>query len=483
MAKKSLLKRRFLEDGTMVVETTAPENPAAPEPTLEEQLTAAQAELDSLMAIPEWTPEQQARAQELTDIIAALEAAIAEAAAAAAAPAPEAVAQEAAALRARYAGRQATLSRPLGRKTGSSTSTAAPAHLAFGRQTENFTLDPKKGFKSHREFLSKVIDAGRGHKLDSRLKYLAAGSDEARGNSDPDGGFLVPEGFSPNLLQIAPEADPLSGLTTSIPMENPIVKIPARADKNHNTSVSGGLTVTRRPETVAGSSSKMTLEQVALEAHSLFGISYATEELLSDSPISFAALLAAGFSDQFTAHLINERISGSGIGEFLGVLNSPCLISQAAEAGQATDTILYENAVKMRARCWGYGKAVWLANHDTLPQLMLMNQAVGAGGAPVWQPSAREDHPDLLFGRPLVFTEFCKTLGDVGDLLLGNWAEYLEGTYQPLQSEESIHVRFVNHERTFKFWLRNAGQPWWKSALTPRNSTTTLSPFVALAAR
>jgi HK97 family phage major capsid protein len=95
----------------------------------------------------------------------------------------------------------------------------------------------------------------------------------------------------------------------------------------------------------------------------------------------------------------------------------------------------------------------------------------------------REDHPDLLLGRPLVFTEFCQTVGTVGDFVLGNWSQYLEGTYQPMQSAESMHVRFVNHERTFKFWTRNAGQPWWKAALTPAKSTTTLSPFVTLATR
>jgi hypothetical protein len=33
-------------------------------------------------------------------------------------------------------------------------------------------------------------------------------------------------------------------------------------------------------------------------------------------------------------------------------------------------------------------------------------------------PSAREDAPDMLFGRPLFFTEYCDTLGDEGDLLI-----------------------------------------------------------------
>lgn len=352
-------------------------------------------------------------------------------------------------------------------------------------------IDPRtRGFRNPREYLMCVMQAGQGRGVDLRLEGLyqpgremAVGSDEGRGISDPAGGFLIPEAFSPDLLRIEPEADPMGGLTTKIPMSNPIVRMPCRVDKNHSTSVSGGLTVTRRPETVAGTASQHTFERCTLEAHGLFGLSYATEEILTDSPISFVALLETGFSDQFTYHLINERLNGTGVGEFLGVLQSPCLVTITKETGQAATTLVYENILKMRARCWGYGKAVWLANHDTMPQLMLLNQSVGTGGMPVWQPSAREDAPDLLLGRPLIFTEYTATLGTVGDVVLGNWSEYLEGTYQPMLQAESIHVRFINHERAFKFWLRNAGLPWWKSALTPKNGSNTLSPFVVVGTR
>jgi hypothetical protein len=55
--------------------------------------------------------------------------------------------------------------------------------------------------------------------------------------------------------------------------------------------------------------------------------------------------------------------------------------------------------------------------------------------------------------------------------------------YQPLQSAESLHVRFEYNERTFRFTMRNDGRCWWRSAITPKKSSTTLSPFVTLAAR
>ncbi len=367
------------------------------------------------------------------------------------------------------------ISAPSNRKTsaGDGASLGSTVH-------ENFEDDPKKGFKSPREFMMAVMEVGQGRaKPDARLQYLAAaGSDEQSGSDDPYGGFLVPEGFSPNMLQVDPEADPTAGRTTNVPMDVPTVNIPARTDKNHSTSVSGGLTVSRRTQTQAGTSSRMEMEKVRMHATSLFGLAYATEELLTDSPVSFAAILSAGFSDQFNYHLLNEKLNGTGTGEFEGVLNTPCKIEVAKESGQAADTIVKENVFKMRSRCWGYGMAIWLANHDCLPELLDLNDS----NHNIWNPSLQEDRPDMLLGRPIFFSEFPNTIGDAGDLILGNWSQYLEGTLESLDSAESIHVRFENHERTFKFWTRNDGRCWWRSALTPKNGST-LSPFVTLAER
>lgn len=345
--------------------------------------------------------------------------------------------------------------------------------------------DPNRGFANHRDFLLTVMKAERRGQVDERLVPLqaTAGSDEQGEYNDAYGGYFVPAGLAPNILQVQAEADPMSGRTTMLPMTAPKISLNARVDKNHSTSVSGGLTVGRSAETVAKNASREKFEQISMDTYSMFGLAYATEELLADSPISFAALLEAGFRDEFSSAIINERLNGTGVGQYLGINKSPCLISVDKETGQPADTIVYENIVNMRARCWKYEQAVWLYNHDCLPQLMRLVLPIGTGGVPMWQNSAREGEPDMLLGRPAFPTEYCETVGDAGDLVLGNWSQYLEGLYQPMQQAESIHVRFLNHERAFKFWVRNAGSPWWSSALTPKKSASTLSPFVRLAAR
>lgn len=364
----------------------------------------------------------------------------------------------------------------------------SPAQRASVLVKDLAEADPMRGFKTPREFVMAVMDAGRGRALDPRLAGLrvpiqaTAGSDEQGTYSDPYGGFFVPVALAPTLLQLRPENDPISPLVTTVPLTAPTVKFNARVDKDHATSVSGGFTVTRKPETVAGASSRAQYEQVTLTADELFGVAYATERLLTDSPVSFAAIIAAGFRDQMADHVIEERFNGNGDGEFLGFMKSLCLVVVAKESGQAADTIVTQNIDKMVARCWRYGSAVWHANNTTFPQLQGLTRAIGTGGSIVnyltWAPGGQM----YLLGRPLYLTEHCSALGDLGDLALCVWSEFLEGTYESLQAAESVHVRFIEHERTFKFWLRNGGAPWWRSPLTPKRGDT-LSPFVTLAAR
>lgn len=372
---------------------------------------------------------------------------------------------------------------------------------AFDRQTSRASSPPKEpatlkkddpacGFSTPREFMSALVDFYSEGRMDGRLKHLqaSAGSDEHGTYSDKHGGFLVPEAFSPQIKSIDPEKDPTAGRTTTVPMTGPSFSIAARTDKDHTSSVSGGLAVYRRAEAGTVESSRLGLEKVKLEAHSLMGVAYETDELMQDSPVSFAALLASGFSDEFASRILKEKLRGTGSGEMEGILNCPALVTVEKESGQSNGTLVAENIIKMRSRCWGYNNAIWIANHDTYPQLaqaaIVVADGAGAGGlVTVYQHSLQEDRPDMLLGRPIFYSEYASTLGQVGDIMLCNWREYLEGQYQGMRQQQSIHVRFLENERTFKFDMRNDGRSWWRSALTPHKSSSTLSPFVTLAKR
>jgi HK97 family phage major capsid protein len=388
--------------------------------------------------------------------------------------------------------RLAGATRSAGPRTVQRQATADPnVARSSGQRLAAEADDQMHGFRSSREFFGAVMAHALTGRADERLHTLrahgepraTAGGDEQGEYSQPYGGFLVPAGMSPTLLAVGAESDPTVGRTLALPMDVPSLSINARTDKDHTTSVSGGLTFSRRAETQEAGSSRQKYEQVVLRATTLTGVNFQSNELINDSPTSIAALIEAGFRAQYGAHMLKEKIRGTGAGEYEGILNSPALISVAKEGSQVNDTVVYDNVIKMRARSWGYGQAIWIANHDTFPQLAKLNVAVGTGGAPVWMASAAEDRPDMLLGRPIFFSEYASTVGDVGDIMLVNWSQYLEGTLQGLVSSESIHVRFLANENTFKIETRNDGRGWWRSALTPNKSSDTLSPFVTLAAR
>lgn len=347
---------------------------------------------------------------------------------------------------------------------------------------EDKRLAPFRQGKQDEEGSGYVIPAGFVGMLGSRrrrvgLEARTVGTDEMQGGNNPFGGFLVNQAPIATLLQVPAEDAPVLGMLTPLRMGAPSVPIPARTDKTHTSSVSGGLRFYRRPETVQATASRMQTEKITFNASMLIGLAYATEELLADSAVSLTSIIDAGFRDELAGTLMNELMFGNGNGELEGIVNAPAAVTITRNA--ATD-IKFVDIVSMRSRCWGYGNAVWLANHDTYPKLAQLSLAVGTGGSAVYQPSLVEDRPDRLNGRPIYYTEFCQTLGTVGDLVCFNPTQYLFGEYQPLQMASSIHVRFDYHEQCFKFFTRNCGACWWRSALTPKNSTSTLSPIVTL---
>lgn len=374
----------------------------------------------------------------------------------------------------------------------------ATAHFATAKKPD----DGKYGYTTIHQFLTDMVKSADESKVTERLMNYqvalknAIGSDEHSVSADPYGGFLAPPGFKPELLKVDNESDPTAagGIAPvfSIPIESASLKIPARVDKVHTTSVTGGLTVSRRAETGAGTSSRMEVEQVELEPKSLFGIAFASERILRHSMISLTAILQQGMTEEFQSEIFKEKISGTGAGEMEGILNSPCAISVARTGGG--NSIEGADIISIRKRMWKYNRCIWLTNHDSLGDLEIAHRAgtnsdsmyFRAGSViPGIGENASVDVPDTLLGRPIIFTEYVPALASAGDLLCWDPSQYLFGTDVTVGAQgsaESIHVRFENHERTFKFFQENDGRMWWRSPLTPVNGANTLSPVVFLAA-
>ena len=296
------------------------------------------------------------------------------------------------------------------------------------RVTEGFEEDPAKGFARPGDLILALMDESGARSAsavkDVRLRFLAeeegdgaglsfmlpaaftpasfratAGSDEQGIYDDRFGGFAVGSTMAPGIRSRGFEGDPTAGRTQAVPMDSPVVGVLARTDNDHRSSVSGGLTMARRGEAVAITTSRAAMSLVTLKASSLFGFAYATEELIDASPATFAAVVDAGFRLESSGRMLKEKIRGLGGDQYLGVLNAleasglGPTITVAASAGQGAATIIAENVLAMVARCWGYSNAIWIANHDARPQRFGMNKALGTSGSPIYQFSREESGP------------------------------------------------------------------------------------------
>jgi len=314
----------------------------------------------------------------------------------------------------------------------------------------------------------------------NRLKVLGEGQGD-------QGGFLVPEEFRVELLRLTLETTVVRPRARVLPMAGLTLRIPAIRDTTHATNVYGGVQMYWVPESGAGTLSEPTFSQAVLTAKKLMGTTRVSNELLRDSVIAFEPLVTELFAEAVGYFEDDAFIAGIGGGQALGILNADALVSVTKETGQAASTLVVENVIKAYSRLLpsSVNRAVWIMHPDVQPQLYTMSLSVGTGGAPMFFPAgglSGAPQPTLL-GRPIIFSEKCETLGTAGDVYLADLSYYLIGDRMAMELASSPHTRFANDETDFRVITRVDGRPWIDSALTPRNGSNTLSPFLAIAAR
>lgn len=305
----------------------------------------------------------------------------------------------------------------------------------------------------------------------------------------PDsGGFLVPEEYRAQLLMLALEASIVMPRATVIPMSTQTLIFPTVDATSNVSSVFGGIVVYRTEEGAEFVDSQAKFGRVKLDATKQTALAYLSNEVIRDSAPSVSAILNQMLPQAMGYDADISFLKGTGAGEPLGALNAsnPGLISVAAETGQPTATIVWQNVLRMYARMLptSIPNAVWLASPDTFVELATMALNVGTGGSAVWITDAHGAPVLTLLGRPVIMTE--KTpgvLGAAGDLSLVDFSYYLVGIRDSLMIDTSDHVKFTSDQTTVRAIARNDGRPWLTSAITPQNNGPTLSPFVQLAAR
>ena len=349
----------------------------------------------------------------------------------------------------------------------------------------------KDRFKSFGQQLMAVRNAAlkTSGGIDPRLFKSAA---TGLGESIPsDGGFLVQQDFSSELLQQVFQTGILASRVRRIQVSGNAnsIKINGVDETSRASTRWGGILGYWIDEAATKTPSKPKFRKIELNLNKLIGVCYATDELLQDAS-ALEGIIRQGFVSEFGFLVDDAIINGTGAGQPLGILNSGCLVSVAKESGQVAATVVAENIVKMYSRMFASSRpnAVWLINQNIEPQLFTMSLSVGTGGVPIYMPAGGLSQAPYatLFGRPVIAIEQAATLGTQGDILFADlMGGYILAEKGGVQSDVSIHVEFLTDQSVYRFVLRLDGQPVRASALTPYKggSSYTQSHFIALDTR
>ena len=343
--------------------------------------------------------------------------------------------------------------------------------------------EEEKPWTSFGEFLHTIARDPSGHRDARLVKLAASGHSEGIGS---DGGFLVEKQFVAEVMQNVWAGGSIVSRCRVLPIgpNSNGVRLPG-IDETSRASGSrwGGVQAYWAAEADTIAASKSKFRRIELELRKLTALTYVTDELLADATV-LGSFVSSVLPQEIVFKLEDAIVNGTGAGMPLGLMNSGALVTVAAEGSQVADTVNEKNVLKMFARLplSSRATAAWLINQDVepqLPQMVIGQQPVylPPGGLVGTQPYG------TLLGRPVIPVEFCSSVGDLGDIVLADLSQYILARKGGLQADTSIHVKFTTDEQAFRFIMRVDGQPAWSSAITPYKGSSTLSPYITLAAR
>lgn len=329
------------------------------------------------------------------------------------------------------------------------------------------------GHKSLGDFLLAV----KRHDTERLAKVYKAQKDLGK-DSGQAGGYLVPEEFANELLQITQATSPVAARVRRIPVNVDSGTFPALdysvspSAGSGQTPYAAGLSASTKEENSALDEDEPLFRQIEWRLHKVGGYTQASNELISDSPMAIEALLNMLFG--VTVGNKNERniLRGSGAGEPLGILNAACTIAITT----ASNAVFGEtDALNMLSRFKRVSQQVpvWIMHPGVLPDLN------GFAASNVDMVDWTSGISGTLLGYPIIYSEHMPQ-DDNDDVILADLGAYLWFQKGGLEVAFSEHVGFTSDQGTWRFTQRNDGKPWLSAAITlpdPQGGYT-VSPFL-----
>jgi HK97 family phage major capsid protein len=298
-------------------------------------------------------------------------------------------------------------------------------------------------------------------------------------NSDvpSEGGFLVAQERSSNIIQRAYETGEILSRVNRIPISAgsngillPAIDETSRADNSRF----GGIVSGWLGQGLGLTSGKPKFRLMDLKLRKVGAFVYGTDELIADAT-ALEAWINRNLPLELTFRAEDAVINGTGSNQPQGLLNSGCVITVSRSI---SSRVLSDDLRAMLARLYAplRSKAVFLVNQSVEPELWTSSIAVGTGGVldPNFRPAgfvAGQKYATYM-GVPIIPVEYCAALGTTGDIILTCLDEYIVIDKGSVASAVSLHVAFLTDEAVYRFLYRVDGQCSWNAALTPKAGST-----------
>jgi HK97 family phage major capsid protein len=309
-------------------------------------------------------------------------------------------------------------------------------------------------------------------------------------SSGSTGGYIVPPDFYRQLLTIAAEQSLIRPRAWVQPMASATLQFPyldiTTAQSAGVSPFFGGVKMYWTEEAQTRVETEPQFKMMELQAHELSGYSVSSNVLLQDAAFGLEKFLMQLFGLAIGWFEDYAFLQGNGVGKPIGMLNCGARINTGGNAGGTGRLTANQVQFADVATMWSkllpasWGKAFWMFSPTVVPQLLQLkdgaNRAIfisidmGATEKPNWS----------LLGRPAYPTEKLPALGTNGDLMLVDPSFYVIGDRMQIEVAASEHVNFLKNQMTWRVVERVDGQPWMDKPITLQDTTTQVSPFVAL---
>jgi HK97 family phage major capsid protein len=290
--------------------------------------------------------------------------------------------------------------------------------------------------------------------------------------SGSTGGYLVPPQVSDELIQIREQSNVLRPLFSKIQVNADVLRIAAQTS---------GLLAGWVAELAEKPESELTFGEISVNVFWKAGMSVVSNQLLRNSNPSIDTLINSELGRRLAALEEIAFISGSGVGQPLGILNTPGVqysgdgaSGGAAFTSTSVDDLLDEiidaitaiyteyfgapNAILMHPRTWA--RIIKARKEDATAEYAFV---VGPGSRQDGARTATDSLPGYtgapnptgaLFGLPVYTTRNVPTNAGAGDdesrVVVGNFQEGLILDHASIQLDSSEHVYFRTNQTIFR---------------------------------